>query len=50
MTWLAHRDDGGTAGFKVRYPDDNTVKWDSINRNPAGRVVFQMEGENTRIR
>ncbi|MDP6543379.1 MAG: DUF1579 family protein [Phycisphaerae bacterium] len=50
MTWLSDQGNGGTSGFKVQYPDDNTVKWSLVVKDPDGKAVFRMKGKNTRVK
>ena len=50
MTWRSKNDDGVTSVATVRYPDDNTVEWSSISKDPKGEVGFHVEGKATRVK
>ena len=50
LTWLSDQGNGGTSGFKIQYPDDNTIKWSFVAKDPDGKAVSQTKGKWTRVK
>lgn len=50
MTWHSEGDNGVASVGKVRYLDDNTVKWSWLIKDAQGEIGHHSEGKGTRVK